>query len=286
MDYASLWDVRIFLDLFLGGIGVGIFLFMAFGIWGKEKGSTIALKIGSISSFALVAVGALLLMSELGKPFDILSTVTGFNATSITSWGGLLQMGFLLVSAILTVLLFTMKTSPQESVSFKIIGAVGVILASLILAYHGLVLNSVGRGLWANALITPLFMASSLAAGGIIAIAIDKFTSNILTAESAKFIAATSLCVGTLLLSFGFTVAPTGADAILCYNTMMEQSAAIWWLVVLGVGCIVPLALSVVTLVKNSTWNKSLILASAACVIVGSFALKYLIASTAQIILG
>lgn len=90
MDYSSLWDVRIFLDLFLGGIGVGIFLFMAFGYGERDARRLTTLRIGAIASLALVGAGALCLVSELGRPFGILSTVTGFNATSVTSWGGVL----------------------------------------------------------------------------------------------------------------------------------------------------------------------------------------------------
>lgn len=286
MDYSSLWDVRIFLDLYLGGIGVGIFLFMAFGVWGKGNNELTTLKFGAIASFALVAIGAFLLVSELGKPLGILSTITGFNPTSVTSWGGLLQMGFLLVNAALCALLFMKKGDLSNGAAIKAVGALGVCLAACILVYHGLVLNSVGRGLWADAFITPLFMASSVIAGGAIALVIDKFASKVLTAETAKFVTAASLCVGVLMLAFGFTVAPAGADAAYCYNIMMEQSGLVWWLGAFGVGVVVPLALSVLALVKQSAWNASLVIAIAVCALAGSLALKSLIASTAQIVIG
>ncbi|MBC2888147.1 NrfD/PsrC family molybdoenzyme membrane anchor subunit [Gordonibacter massiliensis (ex Traore et al. 2017)] len=286
MDYSSLWDVRILLDLFLGGVGIGIFLFLAFGVWGKGEERLPILKAGSIASLVLVGLGALCLVSELGRPFGIMSTVTGFNATSITSWGGMLQMAFLLIDAALCVMLFALKDNVQGSVAFKIVGAVGVGLASLVLVYHGLVLNSVGRGLWADALITPLFMASSLLAGGAAAIAIDRFTGSILPAGTARFLAAASIAVAVLMLAFGFTVAPAGADAVYCYNIMMQQSGMVWWLCALGVGAIAPLALSVIALAKPSVWNTSLVVATAVCAVAGSFALKFVLTSTAQIFIG
>ena len=286
MDYSSLWDARILLDLFLGGVGVGIFLFLAFGVWGKGEERLPMLKVGAIASLALVGLGALCLVSELGRPFGIMSTVTGFNATSVTSWGGMLQMAFLLVDAALCVMLFALKDNVQGSVAFKVVGAFGIGLASLLLVYHGLVLNSVGRGLWADALITPLFMVSSLLAGGAAAIAIDRFTGSILPAGAARFLASASIAVAVLMLAFGFTVAPAGADAVFCYNVMMEQSGMVWWLCAFGVGAVAPLALAVVALAKPSAWSTPLIVTMAVCAVAGSFALKFVLTSTAQILIG
>lgn len=286
MDYSSLWDVRIFLDLFLGGVGVGMFLFMAFGSGKGDASRLPSLRIGAVASLAFVGVGALCLVSELGRPFGILSTVTGFNATSVTSWGGVLQMAFLLVDAALCAMLLARKGSMVGGVAFKILGAVGIGLASLVLVYHGLVLNSVGRGLWADALIIPLFMASSLLAGGAAAAAVERFAGTGVSAGAAKFVAAASLAVAVIMLAFGFTVAPAGADAIFCYNAMMAQFGMVWWLVAFGVGAAVPLVLSVVMLAKPSTGGLSLFIAMAVCALIGSFACKFLLASTAQIFIG
>lgn len=286
MDYSSLWDVRIFLDLFLGGVGVGVFLFMAFGYGGKGESRLSTLRIGAIASLALVGAGALCLVSELGRPFGILSTVTGFNAISVTSWGGVLQAAFLLVDAALCAMLFARKGSLLGGVAFKAAGAVGIGLAALVLVYHGLVLNSVGRGLWADALIIPLFMASSLLAGGAVAAVIGRLADADASAGAAKFVAAASLAVAVLMLAFGFTVAPAGADAVFCYDVMMTQSGMVWWLIAFGVGAVVPLALSVTALAKPRAQGTPLFFAMAVCALAGSFACKFLLASTAQILIG
>lgn len=286
MDYSSLWDVRIFLDLFLGGVGVGVFLFMAFGYGGKGESRLSTLRIGAVASLALVVAGALCLVSELGRPFGILSTVTGFNATSVTSWGGVLQAAFLLVDAALCAMLFARKGSLLGGVAFKAIGAAGVGLAVLVLVYHGLVLNSVGRGLWADALIIPLFMASSLLAGGAVAAVIGRLADADASAGAAKFVAAASLAVAVLMLAFGFTVAPAGADATFCYDVMMARSGMVWWLIAFGLGAVVPLALSVTALAKPRAQGTPLFLAMAVCALAGSFACKFLLASTAQILIG
>ena len=286
MDYSSLWDVRIFLDLFLGGIGVGIFLFMAFGYGERDARRLSTLRIGAIASLALVGAGALCLVSELGRPFGILSTVTGFNATSVTSWGGVLQVAFLLVDAALCAMLFVRKGALLDGVAFKVVGAAGVGFAALVLAYHGLVLNSVGRGLWADALIIPLFMTSSVLAGGAAAAAIGRLAGADASAGEAKFVSASSLAVAGLMLAFGFTVAPAGADAAFCYDVMMAQSGMVWWLVAFGVGAVVPLVLSVVALAKPRAQGTALFLVIAVCALAGSFACKFLLASTAQILIG
>lgn len=287
MDYSSLWDARIFADLFLGGIGVGAFLFLAFALGDKGARAEKTFKIGGIAVFAFVAAGALCLLSELGKPLAFMNTIAGFNATSVTSWGGPLQMLFLVSVAVLVALLFARGGRAAEGVAFKVVGAVGIVLAAFLLAYHGLVLNAAGRGLWADALIVPLFAVSSLLAGGAVALLVDKLASK--AAEDAaafKALAGTSLALVVLLCAFGFTVAPAGADAVFCYQAVMADSAALWWIGACVVGALAPLAIAALALAKPAFRNIAPIAATAACALIGSFALKYLVAAAAQIVIG
>lgn len=286
MDYSSLWDIRIVLDLLVGGVGVGMFLCAAFSIWGRRGEAERTFRVSMLVSVALVTVGALILVSELGKPFNLASTLIGFNASSVTSWGGVLQGSFIVFGIIMCVMSWKRGSAAFDSAAFKVIGAIETLLAVLVLIYHGLVLNSLGRGLWADAMVVPLFALSSLIAGGASLLLVDCLCDKYLDSSFAMPLVAVSLGLVVFFAAYGFTVASAGADALYCYQAMMASSGAVWWIGGLLVGAIVPLALCTFVLFSHREWSMSLVVVLAVCAIAGSAALKIVLASTVQIVIG
>ena len=85
------WDWRIAADLFLGGIGVGAFLVAVINsLFYKDRYASVS-KVGAVLSPVLVIVGLIFMLSELGQPFRMWRTITGFNISSPLSWGGPFQ---------------------------------------------------------------------------------------------------------------------------------------------------------------------------------------------------
>ncbi len=87
----SAWDIRVTIDLFLGGLGVGAFLvsiLLSFYDWEKHLN---AIKIGAYTAPIAVGVGLLVLVTKLGVPLKFITTFWHINLKSVMSMGVFLQ---------------------------------------------------------------------------------------------------------------------------------------------------------------------------------------------------
>ncbi len=151
------WNWQIALDLFLGGAGVGAFLFSValFELWGRKYR-----RIPQTAAFLapiLVLAGLVVLMLKLGRPFRLFYTFTNFAPTSPLWWGGIFQ-------TILIVGLFWYALKwrhPEPDTSRRMLGRVLVPIAVIVGAYHGLLLAVIAaRPLWNTG---PVVVAALLA---------------------------------------------------------------------------------------------------------------------------
>lgn len=139
------WDWRVAADLFLGGAGVGAFLFAvalhaAFG--GRYRRIT---QTAAWLAPVLVTGGLLLLLSKLGRPFHLWVTVTRFAPTSPLWWGGIFQTIFVVGS--LWFALQWRRDAPDPK--RRRLGWMLVPIAVIVGAYHGMLLAVVtARPLW------------------------------------------------------------------------------------------------------------------------------------------
>ena len=104
------WDWRIAMDLFLGGLAVGAFIFSIAVMFYRKNDQLASVKAGSVLAPIAMAAGLLFMLSEMGQPLRIYKTLTRFNLTSTLSWGGLLQEIFIVLSSIFAFLLLTKRT--------------------------------------------------------------------------------------------------------------------------------------------------------------------------------
>jgi protein NrfD len=139
------WDWRIAADLFFGGIGVGAFLLAVLNsLYYKDKFPR-ASKIAAIISPFMVILGLVFMLSELGHPWRLFNTLTGFNISSPLSWGGIFQPLFVAVGLVYAYLWL----KPGKSNARNLVGIVGIPLALIVGAYHGWLLSIVrARPLW------------------------------------------------------------------------------------------------------------------------------------------
>jgi len=140
------WDWRVALDLFLGGAGAGAILFAILveeGFKGKYRR---VCRTAAWLSPLLVTAGLLLLMSKMGRPFDLFLAYTNFNPTAPLWWGGVFQP-LLIVGAFIYA--FKWPKSQLQDPGHKWLGRVLAPLALIVGAYHGLLLTvMVSRPLW------------------------------------------------------------------------------------------------------------------------------------------
>ena len=82
------WDWRIAADLFLGGVGVGAFLWSVLNsLWHKGKYPTVS-KVGAIMAPIFVILGLLFMMAEIGHPLRMTGIIGGFNVYEGRRWLG------------------------------------------------------------------------------------------------------------------------------------------------------------------------------------------------------
>lgn len=139
------WDWRVAMDLFLGGAGVGAFLF-AVGLQAAFPG-----RYRRISNTAawlaplLIITGLLFLLAKLGRPLQVWVAFTTFAPTSPLWWGGILQVVFIAGS------LWYALTWPEDHPDrdHRRLGWILTPLAIGVGGYHGFLLAVVtARPLW------------------------------------------------------------------------------------------------------------------------------------------
>ncbi|WP_017755306.1 NrfD/PsrC family molybdoenzyme membrane anchor subunit [Calidifontibacillus oryziterrae] len=298
----AVWDYRIVIDLFLGGVGVGLFLLATyFSFTAKERNWTV-IKTGYLLSPFFVGAGVLALMSELGKPLRMFSTYINFNPTSITSWGGYIQTLFILSGFAIIYFLFKQGIESLRKTSFKSIQIVGLLLAVGTGLYHGLLLASLGRPLWMNGLIPVLFLLSSLLAGASLLLVLGAFSTKVFHSASDKAIAEVAATIkgkpdhtltymftillvlqAALMIVWRATLNATGLEAMNNYQLMIEHYGMIWWLVAIGVGLVVPLVISVLYSIRKVSFSVGASFILMISTLIGSYAFKHIIIYAGQL---
>ncbi|MEC1718927.1 NrfD/PsrC family molybdoenzyme membrane anchor subunit [Schinkia azotoformans] len=299
----AVWDFRVVIDLFLGGVGVGLFLLATyFSFTAKEKHWTV-IKTGYILSPVFVGAGVLSLMTELGKPLRMFSTYIHFNPTSITSWGGYIQTLFILASFLIIYFLFKTGIASFSNNTFKFIQITGLLLAVGTGMYHGLLLASLGRPLWMNGLIPVLFFLSSIIAGASLLIVLGSVSSKVFhSVEDVAIaeVAATSrssksdqpltylftillVLQVVLMIVWRATLQATGLEAVGNYQLMMEHYGSIWWIAAIGLGLIVPLAISINASIRKVSFSMGSAVILMVSTLIGSYAFKHIIVYAGQL---
>lgn len=297
ISYAP-WDIRVTLDLFLGGLGIGVFLISVFlSVYDKNRYSRLS-AIGAYLAPILTGGGLLLLISELGRPERIITTLYNFNPQSVTSWGGLVQGAFILLSLIYAWLFF--KKNITSSL-FRTVQWLGVIFSILVGVYHGLMLSSLGRPLWAGGMIMALFLISSILGGTALMIIIkttglsfgisSQSRMEVAASSESKEFNLTAILFGLsslqliLVLSWQVSLYRSGLETLEAVNQMMAQYSGWWIFLVIITGLVIPLLGSLISLIKNksSEMSKSMALTLSVLVIIGGFTFKYIVMLAGQV---
>ena len=167
--FHQVWDYRVIIDLFLGGIGIGTFLFGSFLFFLGKGNYSRLVKISFTISPILVLLGIVSLLTEMGQPIRAMFTAPFMiHTTSVVSWGTLLQGFFLIVALYIAWMALKEKLDKAP----KLILIIATISAVIIGFYHGLLLSGTGRVGW-EGIVPIVFFVSSLTSGALAAIAIS-----------------------------------------------------------------------------------------------------------------
>jgi len=269
-----LWDYRVVLDLFLGGVSIGIFLLGAVLFYIDSKKYELIIKKSWIIAPIFIIVGLLLLMTELGRPMNVIKTIVYVNPTSFMSIGIFLQ-GI----AILLLLLVALKAlgTKMESISKPLVYSAAV-FAGLVGFYHGFLLTGIGREPWTNS-VPMIFFLSSILAGASISLLISYKSEAFDEAVEKLKIPMIFNAILTLLLvavfAWAYSLTLNNAEAKISYELLMSNFSSIFWLLTILVGMVLPLILFTMTIMKKID-IKTAFVPAALSIVVGSFFLKYL----------
>lgn len=146
IQQGPIWDWKVAIDLFLGGVGVGALLFAILldeGFRGKHHRIT---HTGAWMSPILVAAGLAFIMLEMGRPFSAYHTYLNVNLASPLWWGGICQP--LVVIGGFVYAYLCNKPKAHKTMRRRI-GWCLIPLTIIVGAYHGMLLAVlVARPLW------------------------------------------------------------------------------------------------------------------------------------------
>lgn len=273
-----LWDVRVSLDVFLGGLGVGAFIFGAILFYMGSQTYANTIKKAMVIAPVLVIAGLLLLLSELGRPLNVIKTVVAINPTSVMSLGIFLQGLFVAISALVAIIVMTKGV---EALTSKLM-YIGGIFAGVIGFYHGMLLAGIGIEPW-NGAIPVMFFASSMLGGAFLALLLsygsdefDKIVENFKVAVVANSLITLNLVI---ILAWMYSLALNDASSKAMFDALMGKFGMELLLSFLGL--IIPLILFTMVLMKKAS-IKAITLPAGVILLVGGFVLKNLIVYLGQ----
>jgi protein NrfD len=245
------WYWWIIFYFFIGGIASGSFLIAAVVDLVAGRENRPVSRVGYLLAAPLAAVCGVLLILDLGEPLrfwhmlvNVSTKQPAFKYWSPMSYGSWILSGFGLASGLAFLLtLAELRGSDLARRLTKLVGAVGLIFAILLVSYTGVLLNATNQRVWGdNLVLGALFTASGVSTGiatialilslrrGRSAIVIERL-------EQADLMAI--LVEIGLLVALVVSLVAAGAGAALYAGAL----APLFWGGVLIVGLLVPLGL-------------------------------------------
>ncbi len=273
-----LWDIRVSLDLFLGGLGVGAFLIGAVFFCIDAKVHDGFIKKAFMLAPILVIAGLVLLLTELGRPLNVIKTIFEVNPTSFMSIGIFLQSAFVVVGLYIAFFIATKNISTISSV----IVYIGAILAGLVGLYHGFLLAGIGIEPWNNA-IPVIFFLSSILAGSSLIFLLNLGDVEIMSEKSKLPIVINMVLTLELaaLLAWAYNLALTTAASKGVFEVLMSGFGMEFWVLSILLGLVFPLILLTLVLLGKISF-KVVALPTFVTIILGSFFLKNLVVYLGQ----
>lgn len=284
--HLTYWDWRIALDLFLGGLGVGAFLSAIILMFQKDNDQLISVKVGAVIGPVAMTAGLLLMLWEMGQPLRIYKTITRFNPTSTLSWGGILQEGFILFSAIFVLLLFLHK---NKSLRRKMAIFAGL-FALFVACYHAFLLSFVtARPLWNAGAVSIASIIGSITTGIAAVIIITCFF-----VKGREEVKELSIKLKPLLLVLLFIQTSTyfiwivtllngKADFVNAYHIMMSNFGPLFWGGAVFLGLVFPSVILFVSRIGKRKYNILPVYWVCIPILVGGFIFRYILIMAGQI---
>ncbi len=287
------WDWRVVVDLFAGGVGVGAVLFaIVLSRFDDRRYQRLA-QTGAIIAPFLISFGLLFLFWKLGNKLNVFQMALNFAPTSVMWWGFLLQSALVALGLVYAWQWRDISPNPGRDQLGLLVG----VLALLVGCYHGLLLATLtSHPLWAGGLtvlMAVLAFVSTGIAGTFIAHLIrtrgDVAEGEDSAAYARGLLPVRNVLAFTLLLVLA-TVALWWID--LYYGSLQSRQAlaaasdaygSVFWVLGIGLGVIVPLLLLAGFVGKTSTKTVSMMGLASILILAGGFVLRYVLVLGGQV---
>ena len=284
--HLTYWDWRIAMDLFLGGLGVGAFLFSIGIMFYKDDDQLSLVKVGSVLGPVALVIGLFFMLSELGQPLRLYKTFLRFNVTSTLSWGGILQQIFLVLSAIFAYMLLTGKNKELRKKIAIFAGCFGLFVA----CYHGFLLSFVtARPLWNAGAVGVVSIIAALTSGIAAVLLIASFNEKGRNEIKSLSKVIRDLLLVTLIAQFSaiviwlVTLATGKADFVYAYQCLNKCLGPLFWIGAVLLGLVVPFGI-LLPYFSSSKSDKPLpITLIAIAILLGGFMFRYVLIIAGQL---
>jgi sulfite dehydrogenase (quinone) subunit SoeC len=257
------WSWLLTIDLFLGGLGGGLFLL--FQIFHLPP-------VMALLSLGLVALGGVVLLSELGRPWRAWRAIFRLR-TSWISRGVLfvslfLAAGSIYIAAALRV--FSWFPPASDHPGIRMLGVIAGLCALLITVYPGFVLSA-SRGIpfWDSLLLPVLFFThSAMGASGVVLL-VSRFRSLERGLHPIEVLAAALIIVNLIAISI-YVWAMNRASVAAQEAVKLLQRGPLGWTFGVGVilvGMVVPLAVVL--------WMPSAEVLAGGSILIGALLFRY-----------
>ena len=268
------WGWPIALDLFLAGLGGGIMIVST--VADLFFGTGTLFLPGSFAATVLLAIGANLLVFELGRPFQFHRVFSREKA--IMTVGAYMLSLLIAVSFAYGTFLFSFLPWHAIEGLRQVVAVIGLLLGVCVVVYTGVLPASMkARPFWHGPALPVLFMVSAISNGIAVQYLLVHVLSSgsdaavaegLLTAANIVLLVVELIVLFIYVLTMRASAAPPAAQAANAWLKGRQKLA--FWVGLVGIGLIVPLVLYAVG--TNITW----ILASAG-VLIGGIVLRFLI---------
>jgi formate-dependent nitrite reductase membrane component NrfD len=254
--------IFLWIAFYAGGLGGGLYLVSLYfnSLWGMFVSWLI---------IAVIKGGAHLIF--LGKPLRFWRIVTRPHSSWLAR-GFLFVMLFVGFGAIQLILTHWLPNTPAEY-TFKVLAG---IMALAIAVYTGIILMNVkGVPFWNSALLPILFVACGILGGfGLAAvIALNGGDVNLSAAENGS---RWLLIINVLLIAIYLWRASireeVGKQSVL--EQIHGENAPVFWIGIVLLGIVIPLAIAILSWVKEDLPH-ALLIAGVVCEIIGGLSLRY-----------
>ena len=282
--------------LFLGGAGAGAIVLAClvdlawvrepFGMRARPsldeaRPSERIVAFGLLVGLAAVALGALCLMFDLGRP-DRLDALLTSAVPSLIVVGAYAVALLVACAAFLAAVRFAYAPAVPR-VAMVVVEAVAAVSGAVVMLYTGLLLQSaVGVALWRTPLVPALFALSSLSCGIAVLLACARFAGPLdaCAARLARRFARADLAIVALeaacaALFAGLALASDHpARAASAESLVAGAHAALWWVGFAGCGLVAPFALEAASARMRPDLARATLAVAAVLVLVGGFCLR------------